>query len=268
MIRDRRSILKVFARTRRYLWLALLIAVCALLVGGGYFSNPWQSKPKTWIEISKVPPAHTKVDESKPLRSQTREFELAGRIFDIPLMYIDGRPKPGLHQESMLLEVIWPDMRSPYELADRAEYERVWKVEHRRGWILLHPASARPSLDAQVTNLRQFLAKEEYVGEHDGLQKFLWYNGSPEGPLLHTELYLEVNERGEVVDFNRCRVFNKDKGWLYPGCEHKFVDGGLLYEISYNKAALFPQWREQRQRAIGFVNSLEINTRSSSKGDK
>ena len=72
-------------------------------------------------------------------------FELAGRTFEIPIMYIDGRPKPGEYQESMLLEVIWPEMRSIWELKDRTEYNRIKREEHRIGWISSNPVSLRPS---------------------------------------------------------------------------------------------------------------------------
>lgn len=267
MIRGNRSIFKVTARARTRFWIVLLIAICALFVGAGYFAKPWQPKPRTWAEISRTPPEHMKVDESKPLRAQTRTFDLAGRIFEIPLMYIDGRPKPGLHQDSMLLEVIWPEMRSVHELADRAEYERVWKVEHRRGWILLHPAANKPSLDEQTANRRLGLTKEEYAGQEKGLEKFLWYHGTPEAPELWAELYFEKDSAGNIVTRIEC---SRSRSAKFPGCDHKFVDGGLLYDISYNKAALFSEWREQRQRAIDFMNSLEQKNQipNASKGDQ
>lgn len=47
------------------------------------------------------PPASQSVDEGKPLRSQVARVELGGRVFEIPLMYIDSRKEPGgVHRES------------------------------------------------------------------------------------------------------------------------------------------------------------------------
>lgn len=233
--------------------LGLIVAsVCALLLVGGrlVFSDdaPWHLWP------GMVPPESYKVDESKPLRAQTRTFELAGRTFVIPIMYIDGNPKPGVHQDDMLLKVIWPDMRSIYELNNREEYLQVHGKERRIGWILLERAATRPSLDVQIASRRQYLEKEEADGTVNGLEKYLWYNGSPAGPELWSEMYIERDNAGHIISSNECR---KGPGVVIQMCTARFIDGGLLYDISYSKAAFFAEWRLQRDRAVNFMASME-----------
>ena len=242
------------------IFLALaLSALLLVVVAGGFLRSAAQ--PKTWKDILPKP-EHTKVDERKPLREQTRLFEIAGRTFEIPIMYIDGRPKSGIKQDSMLLEVIWPEMRSTYELKDKTEYDRIRKEEHRLGWILLEPAAIRPSLDIQVANLRHFLAREDFVGSVEALEKHIWYHGTPTGPEPWSEVYLKRNDKNLITDFIEC---SRSKSARFPNCEHKFISGGLIYQAIYNESAFFPQWQQQKQRAIEFMHNHEINH---TKGDQ
>ena len=246
-----------------YILLALIIAGGVL--GFSYYSSspsePSASqKRQTWQEFVGSPEM-SKVDPNKPLREQTRIFELAGRRFEIPIMYIDGRPKPGEYQESMLLEVIWPEVRSIWELKDRTEYNLIRKKEHRFGWILLHPASTRPPIETQIANLKRNIRKIDFVQSRDGLEEYLWYRGTPESPEPWYEMYFEKDTRGNIISYIDCSP--KERG-LYPRCSDKFIEGGLIYQISYNKAAFFSEWRQQRQRAIDFMNSFEIHSQKAS----
>ncbi len=234
--------------------LALAVAAACLLAGGRYVLSE-DAPLHLWPGM--VPPESHKVDESKPLRAQTRTFELAGRTFVIPIMYIDGHPKPGVHQDDMLLKVIWPDMRAIYELNNRQEYLQVHRKERRIGWILLEPAAIRPSFDVQIASRRQYLAKEEPAGRFDGLEKYLWYNGSPKSPELRSEMYLESDESGHITGTIECHV---GPAVVVPGCSHRFIDRDLLYQINYRMGPFFPQWREQKSRAIEFINRMELTT--------
>ncbi|KRT56446.1 hypothetical protein [endosymbiont of Ridgeia piscesae] len=230
----------------------LIVFVILFIIPVGLYT--YEHELKTWEEFA-GPPEHKKVDTSKPLRQQTKIFEIAERTFEIPIMYIDGRPKPGIKQDSMLLEVIWPEMRSTYELKSREEYDKIWNEDHRIGWILIEPASMRPSLDVQNANNVKSLTKYEFVGKENGLIKGLWYRGLKEKPEIWSEVYLEKDQNDRLISFIRCRI---GKGVVYPGCSHKFINGGLLYKISYNKDAFFSEWRAQQQRAIEFIRSMEI----------
>ena len=233
----------------------IICAIFALIIGIAPLLLPETNQPKTWKDVLPKP-EHTKVDETKPLREQTRTIELAGRTFEIPLMYVDGALKPGVKQDSLLLEVVWPDMRSIYELKDKAEYERIWKEEKRRGWILLEPASMRPSLNKQIDFNEHTETKVDFIEKVDGLEKYLWYYGTPEKPELWAELHIFKDESGQIKSFNMCRVGN---GVKVPICHDKFINDGIIYDISYSKDNFFPEWREQQTRAIDFLNSFENN---------
>jgi hypothetical protein len=242
---------------KRVLSKGLLIAFLAALLLAGVpilVIESGHGKPRTLQEFL-GPPEMSKVDPDKPLREQTRTFELAGRRFEIPIMYIDGRPKPGEHQESMLLEVIWPEMRSIWELKDRAEYDRIRKEEHRLGWILLEPEATSMPLEDQNRVGEESLTRFERAGDFHGLEKGLWFRGPDGDPELWAEVYVERDDDGNLASFIRCR---RGPSVRFPGCRHKFVSGGLLFDISYNETRFLPEWREQRQRAVQFIRSFEI----------
>lgn len=128
-----------------FLTLALL---CVLLFAGAKFLQKEMQPYLAWSGLSS--PESAKVDMSKPLHDQKRRIELAGMTFDVPLIYIDARLDPGLQQKGLLLEVIWPEMTTIYELSNKEEYEKVWRDERKLGWIMLEPQSVRLKLDEQV----------------------------------------------------------------------------------------------------------------------
>lgn len=210
----------------------------------------------TWQQML-GPPASVQVDESKPLREQTARVELGNRVFHIPLMYVDSNPAPGnVYKDSILLEVIWPEMRSIHELQNRQEYEQIWKKEHRLGWILLEPLHARPTLDQQVSNMQESMTKIEQVQPYGILEKYLWYRGTEQSPELRHEVYLERGRSGHIINYIDCRHGPSSR---FPVCSHKFVEDGLMFKISYNEATFLAQWQEQRQRAINFLRSFELD---------
>ncbi len=244
--------MKILSRFSKWFLIGILAAIVGSIgigMGAIYFF------PERFLHPRLIPPESTKLDLKKPLREQTRTIEIAGRTFEIPIMYFDTRVGPGKKKDSILLEVIWPEMQSTYELGSKAEYDRIWRDEHRLGWILLHPASMRPPLDEQTANRRRGLTKEEYIGIEAGLEKYLWYHGLPEDPELWAELYFERNENGQIITRIECRT---GPGVVVPSCSHKFINEGFIYQISYNRMPFFPEWRQQQQRAIDFMRSLEI----------
>ena len=240
----------------RRVMLSFLVLAIILLSVSLLFAYQKILEPKSWAELSKIPPEHMKVDESKPLREQARVIEFAGRMFEIPIMYLDTPLDKGVKQDGLLLEVIWPDMRSIYELKDRAEYERIWRVEKRRGWILLEPAAVRPTLDVQVGNMKDSLIKFESAGNFEGLEKYLWYRGTVTSPALRYEVYLEKGRDGYIVTYINCSRAPSAK---FPTCGHKFIHKGIIYDLSYNEAVFLSDWREQQRRAIDFMESFAMD---------
>jgi len=244
--------------------LRLLLRVCAvLLIAGGLFAA-LMGTTKRALHVSEAwqqvlgPPASYFTDESKPLRTQTVRVELGNRVFNIPLMYINSRKAPtGVYKDSIILEVIWPDMRSIYELKDKQEYERIWRQEGRRGWILIHSASERPPLDLQVRNMQESMTKFEDVGMDGSLHRYLWYRGTTERPELQHEVFLERDATGHITNYIDCDPI--DRG-VYPQCRQEFISRGLLYSLTYRRSAFLLEWRQQQHRAINFLRSFETTS--------
>lgn len=233
------------------------VVILAVLFGGALLTY---ANLEDYAPSNLVPPASAWVDESKPLREQTARVELDGRVFNIPQMYIESKmPLSGVFKDSILLEVIWPEMGSIYELKDRAEYDEVTKKERRLGWILLEPSRIRPSLDQQVSNMQESMTKIDQAESTGTLEKYLWYRGIEKAPELRHEVYLERDERGSIINYIDC---SRGPSSLFPVCSHKFIQDDLLYDISYNEAAFLTQWQAQRQRAIDFIHSFELHSNS------
>jgi hypothetical protein len=201
-------------------------------------------------------PEHRKLDSNKPLHSQTKTFELAGRFFEIPIMYIDGFPKKGVAQQSMLFEVVLPLMNSRYELADREAYEKV-RTDRRISWILIEPSDRRISLDRTMARISGNIPKIEQSGEVNGLVYEKWYRNSPDGLYHQKDIFLEYAEDGSIVSFLECHPEDRP-GNRFPICSHKFINGGLLYKLSYNKKNYFKDWRVWREKAISWLHRYEL----------
>ncbi len=234
-----------------------LVITSIVVLGALAFYFLQTVKPKTWpdalTEYLGGPPEMSKVDPAKSLEGQTRTLELAGRTFDVPIMYIDSRPDPGVHQTGLLLKVIWPEMRSLFHIHDRAEYQRI--VEERTfGSILIEPAAARPSLDEQDSNARRLVDREDALPSEHALEKYLWFKKRPDALVPTDEVYLLKDAGQRIVTRIEC---DPDKLGYLPQCKHKFVDGGLVYQLRYNKAQFLSAWREQQSRAIEFLRRME-----------
>jgi hypothetical protein len=211
-------------------------------------------------------PEYAKVDQTKPVDAQTRLIEIGGRTFKIPLKYIEVLDDRGTHQRGVLLKVIWPDMKSLFDLKDRQEYDQLW-AEHRFGNINLSAASSHPPISQMMENRRHWAKKFPFVQVVNGLEEYTLYQ--PDGVTPFKAVYLEKDSSGIVISFIDCSQFPL-KGFTkyYPVCEQQFVEGGLLYVISYNQEDYFVDWPKQRQRTIDFVNSFELKPRASASGGK
>jgi hypothetical protein len=242
--------------------LTIVIGVGAFILTGSSAQPPKVEQKarelQQGLEKLSGPAEHTKLDRSKSLRGQTRLFELAGRRYEIPMMYIDGAPKPGEHQDSMLLEVIWPDMGSTNALPTRADYERI-RSERRIGWILVESDTRWKPIAEQIASRKQLLTRVDALGKHDGLDAYLWYHGTKESPEAWYQIFIEKDAEGREISFIDCDPPERAK---FPNCGDRFSNNGLRYKITYNKAAFFADWRLQRQRAIDFMRSLELNISS------
>lgn len=88
------------------------------------------------------------------------------------------------------------------------------------------------------------------------LEASLHFYGKRENPIPSQYVYLARNEQGNVSDIISCSF--KSKEHYRPVCNHKFNNNGLNYSLSYNQENFLSQWKEQRARAIEFIESFYV----------
>lgn len=239
---------------KKKLWVVAIGSVLVVLAGGLYF---YENMDKyLWPNL--IPPEYSKVDMDKPLRGQTRIVEVAGRTFEIPLMYVDARLDRGkVQKDGILFVYMLPDFKSKLEFRSREEYDKAFQGGGF-GQTLIQPEAIRPSFNVSIASLRRGIKKEEPAGTFDGLEVYKWYHQRKEKLVFYYEMYLEKDKNGNIISFIQCST--KEKGAITPGCSHRFRDKGLLYKVSYRKKNYLSSWREQQRAAIEFIDRFEIKS--------
>jgi hypothetical protein len=244
-------------KIRQTLCIFGVILIVGALAGAAYFTHQ-KSEPKTWREALRAymgAPEYESVTRDKPLSEQTSIFEIAGRTFEMPKVYIQTNlgGKRVLPDGINLLYVL-PDFTSRADFSTREDYEQA-KHDGRFAHMLIEPEARRPSFDVMIANLRHHLTKEEYIGVHDGLEYYKWYHGKPEAPVYYSDIYLEKDSTGRILSFIECAPLERPV--RVPHCFHKFRDKALLYHVAYHKENFFSTWKDQRRKAIAFIDSFE-----------
>jgi hypothetical protein len=232
----------------------LYVSVLLFAAGGAY--TYFIDNIDKYVYPTLIPPESVYVDHSKPLRQQTRIVEIDGKRYKIPLMYFDTKLRRGVKQESILLEVVWPEMTSTQEIRTKQEYDRIWKQERRVGWILVSEIGRKLNLDQMLAVRRKRAAKIEGGSGGYALNSEIHYLPSPEGAYLYKE-YFYKEENGKIVDFIECSI--KHGYTVTPRCSIRFYYNNLYFEVSFNRENFLPQWQQQRQRAIKFLESFSIS---------
>ena len=241
---------------------ALLLALLAISLAAGatYLFKP--SKPLTWPEALEQyigAPAYKSVDPAKPLHEQTSVFETAGRVFEMPIVYIQSNLAGKRQQpDGVNLIYVLPEYKTRADFASRQEYEHTRKAGHF-GHMLIEPEAVRPSFDVMVANMQHSVTKVETAGISHGLEREHWYRQYGEKLEFTYDVFLEKNAAGHVVSWIECST---EDSAVVPHCSHKFRDKALLYSIHYHKANYLDAWREQRVSAIKFIDSFEIKNKT------
>lgn len=180
---------------------------------------------------------------------------IADRTFKIPKGYFDGKKATGKDTESVVLEYSLPGFEVlPPHPKEREARQKLIKEGLVKG-MLLEAARNRPSLDKMIGNRRNGsdrigpLEKNEY-----GLEKYSVSDWEGRMAVRPDDTYIEREATGNVKSFLHCSPPGKDK---IPGCRHTFIDKGILYRIRWPLHEL-PNWQEQRDTAISFIDSMEI----------
>lgn len=179
---------------------------------------------------------------------------IAGRILKIPQGYFDGGKPFGRDTESVVLEYSFPDFQVLPEHPQERSARKKLILEGRMKGMLLEASDARPSFDAMIEGQERAGNLGIREGDAFGLEK---YTAPPRGKSKYKpdDTFIESEAKGgEVISILRCSPPGKDK---VPGCSHKFRDKGILYRIRWPIREL-SNWREQRDAAIVFIDSMEV----------
>lgn len=174
----------------------------------------------------------------------------------MPTAYIQSNLDGEREQlDGVNLLYVLPDFTSRAEFASKGEYERARKAGHF-GHMLLEPNAAQPSFDEMVANRRSHIPKILTTTGLDGLEAERWYQPYDGQLIFYYEVFLEKNSDGQVISWIECSTRERPSV-KFPGCSHRFRDGGLRYLIHYNKKRYLHAWREQQRSAVLFIDSFE-----------
>ncbi len=242
-----------------------IIIVSVLTIAGTWYfaditSNNQSSQNKTWPEALREylgTPEYENINPEKPVEKQTSIFEIAGRTFEMPKVYIQTNLGSKKAQDGVNLLYVMPDFTSRADFKNKQEYEQA-KADRRFAHMLIQNGSSKPPFDTMISNRRRHLAKEEYIGVFEGLEHYRWYKNSPDGAKFRHEIYLEKSSEGELLSFIECSTMESGAHIRFPGCNHRFRDNALFYNIYYNKKNYLLSWKKQRRAAIEFIDSFEV----------
>lgn len=241
---------------------ALLTAFLSLLFLAGVpiiATQIGDNNARPWSEVLEEyvgEPAYKSIDPEKPLDEQTSVFEIAGRTFEMPTVYIQTHLGDRRQIDGLNLLYVLPDYRSRAEFIDRRAYEQA-REEQRFAHMLIQAGSRRPSLDRMVANRRHHMPRIDSAQSIWGLTAEHWYRPQGEKLAVTQEHYFERDADGHIVNWIECST-KENPSVRFPGCNHRFRDKGLLYNIYYNQANYLEWWREQRSLAIEFIDSFQI----------
>lgn len=177
-------------------------------------------------------------------------IEIAGNSYNIPWAFFSLPPGPDVERKSFLLAVEWPAAAPIYYGSDRLKRDI---PDGSLGWILGKSQEAEIPLQEQ---LGMILRDYETITSTDayGLKmQLMKRRGSDE----QREIYFDASKK-PVVSFISCYVpADSYTVSVSPFCEQKFYADKILFNISYQKSALLPQWQALQERSIALMNSFK-----------
>lgn len=207
-----------------------------------------------------LPNSDSEADSNAPVSDYVL-VQIADRNFKIHKGYFDGGPHSGRDTESIVIEYSLPGFEIlPAHPQFRAERQQLINEGRMKG-MLLENKNNKPPFDPVV---KSHMSRADFKKEDElvfGLEKFVHQvpePASPEhiyAPYVQDDFFIERNKDGSVKSYLRCSPPGKDK---IPGCRHRFIDNGLLYNIRWRIQEL-PNWDKQRDADIAFIESNEIN---------
>lgn len=253
------SVIKIMAMPKKKI--LFFVSVIGLLLGGivGILKL---TNTLTWPEALESylgPAAYKSVDPDKPLHEQTSVFEIAGRVFEVPTVYIQSNlGGKRLQPDGVNLIYVLPGYTSRADFANRQQYEDA-RREGRFAFMLLEPEEGRPLFDTVIQNRKRRLGKVENAEPFQGLEVEKWYMPDGDKLVFYYEVFLEKSAQGHVISWIECSTIERAPISI---CSHRFRDKGLLYKISYHKNEYLADWQGQRDSAIKFINGFETTDKN------
>lgn len=190
--------------------------------------------------------------EENSLYAEKGILEIAGRKFEIPMAYVDGKFVNGYKKDSVVLEYVLPDFKSKKEYTKEERMKEI--LAGNVSSMLLEDASQKPSFD-EVTHWRKETKQiVDFEQKIYGLDKYT--APKPEGKYATKpdDTYIETLPDGKIKGYLMCSPPDKDK---VPGCKYAFIDKDVLYRIRIPLREL-KNWRQQQSAAIKFIDNFEL----------
>lgn len=208
-------------------------------------------------------PEYESVHQGEPLYEKAAIVQIGSRTFKIPSVYIQSNLRNRIKHTGINLLYVLPDFTARADFKNKEEYEQA-RVQNRFGHMMIQEPGKKAPFAIAIANRKRGLAKVVEAGEFDGLQKEIWYHINNGAPYPRYEIYIETDSDGQVVSMIEC---SPDGLHLVPGCNHRFWNNSLYFDIHYSKEKYLSKWRQQRQKAIDFIDSFEINSNANDKED-
>ncbi len=233
-----------------YFVVLVLIAAAALWLHGRSITVPVVASD-VLLEAQLGEPAYRSIHPDIPFDEQVSEFEIAGRTFVMPTVYIQTNLADEQKLDGINLLYVLPDFTSRGDFSNKAAYEDAFNAR-RFAHMLIEPSSVRPSFNEILNNRRRNLPKIERPVDAYQLKVENWYRPDRGDLVLRYRIYIEENAEGDVESFIECHMSSK-----FPGCSHWFRDKGLLYKTYFNMENYLGSWEELRAEAINFIDQFE-----------
>lgn len=236
----------------KILWMTLIIMVGSLPFIGWYIYQ----NPDGVIHPKLIIPDYYWLKSKDEIYSKKGIISIAGREFEIPISYVQGRFENGRIEGSVNLLYVLPDFKSRQENFDENTRKNLLK-EGYYGGMLLQDASKRPNVSKMIEFRRKGVVKEVPTGRQYGLEVFKWYEERPSGLYLYSTVYEEKRGDEEIIGFIECTSKDRGAHVISPSCRHVFTNNELLYDIYYDENIYLSEWKKQKESAIQFVESFE-----------
>jgi len=266
LIQNRGDGMRILRGRRLHIFCLLLVTCCLLLSACKEDAQVQQQKDRASIWPQALQeyfgePEYKSVNKDRPFSEQTATVKIGERVFEIPKIYIQTNLGGKIEQDGLNLLYVLPGYTSRADFPDKQAYEQA-KNERRFAHMLIQKLGKKAPLELAIQNTRKRAKKIEKKEPIHGLEFELWYRAGKreekEAFIPYYEVYIERNNNGDILSYTKCSTFERGAHIKYPGCNQRFSNNNLYYDIHYNKKNYLSSWKEQKESAIQFIDSFEV----------